>query len=199
MTVQTPKFINDECERLIEALPTQHKRKAEEILEQLHKLNRVERALLLVEHMAELEENYVYPYMAPRLFKRSHISKSLITALEQHENKDEAEEMLNAIQSMAKFESSWCQDDKGYEWDRTFNVVLSTKQWKRICSRAEILPGMGSIQIALEIKKPKKLKTAERAWIDASRMLNMQCSCAKLDYEIWFRQRERAIYHIYLT
>lgn len=198
MTVQTPKFIISECERLIEALPHQHKHKAEKIIEQLHKLNRTEEAIRVVEYMEKLEEAYVSPYMTPQLFKRSRVSKRLITALEQYEDKEEAKDMLDAIQDMAKFKSSWSQDDEGYMWDRTFDVVKSPTEWRRICARAEVLTSKGGIQIALQIKKPKKLKVAEKAWKDVSRKLNMQEDCAKLHYEIWFRQKDRAYYYIYL-
>jgi len=198
VTVRTPNFIIDECERLIEALPHEHRHKAEKVLEQLQNYNSEENIILILDHMIELESKHVNPCMNPRLFRRSLISLSLIKALNLYENKEEAKMMLNKVQQMARFESSWCQDDELYKWDRTFNVVTSPTEWKRVCARAKVLPNSGSIQIALQIKKPKKLKIAQKVWQELSCNKKINNKPVKEYYEIWFRQTERACYYIYL-
>ena len=197
MKVRTPNFIISECERLIESLPTEHKKTAEAILEQLHQMNSLENAIQMMESMSELEEKYVYPRMTPQLFKRSHISNTLIKALNHYKKREEAEAMLEFVKEMAKFESSWCQLDECYNWDRTFNVVKPKKEWQRICARAEVISSKGSIKVALEVKRPRKTKSYDKAWQKAYQKLHMYAH-AEHDYEIWFRQVDRIIYHIYL-
>lgn len=198
MTVRTPSFIIHECERLIEALPPKHKTKADKILQQLHKLNKVEDIIRLMDCMVHLEHECGDLSMEPQLFKRSFISLSLLKALKTYWNKEEAKEMLNLVQQMARFECSWGQNDEVYTWDRTFNVVTSLTEWKRICARAEVLPNKGDIQIALQIKKPKKLKVAEKAWKELSCKDKQNHKHAKEYFKIWFRQAEREFYYIYL-
>lgn len=197
MTVKTPSFIISECERLIQALPLEHKKRAEEILEQLYLWNDFTAAIDLMEKMHSLEEYCVPSKMMPRLFKRSYISETLIKAFEQEESSEETKSMLETVKKMASFEEDWCEYDASFNMDRTFWVIRRQKDWKRICARAKELPSNGSIKIALEIKKPKKLKTAEKVWEEDAHKVKKFLS-ARFYYEIWFRQTEKAYYHIYL-
>lgn len=197
MKVRTPNFMICECKRLIEALPAEQKQKAERVCEKLHQMNSLEDIVRMMEYMAELEKIYVNPRMEPELFKRSYVSSGLIKALQEYKNHEEAKEMLAILEDMSKFKSSWCQEDEIYKMDRTFRLVKTRKDWMRVCARAQVLPNRGTIKIALEVKTPKKTKTADKAWQKACKNLSTY-TFAELDYEIWFRQVERACYYIYL-
>jgi len=198
VTVRTPNFIISECERLIEALPCEYKHKADKILQQLQKPNKLEDIIWIMDYMVYLEEACGELSMQPQLFKRSLVSLSLIKAFEKYGKDEETEEMLKVIQQMANFARNWGEQDENYNWDRTFNVVLSITEWRRICARAEVLPNKGNIQIALQIKKPKKLKIAEKAWKELSCKEKLKHKHAKEYFDIWFRQVDRALYYIYL-
>lgn len=197
MTVKTPGFIISECKRLIESLPLEHKKTAEEILEQLGLWNDFTAVVDLMERMHSLEKYCIESKMMPQLFKRSHISESLIKAFEQEGNSKEAKAVLETVKKMAIFEASWCQYDANFNMDRTFWVIKRQKDWQRICARAKELHSNGSIKIALEIKKPKKLKSAEKVWEEDAHKVKKFMS-ARFYYEIWFRQIEKAYYYIYL-
>ena len=198
MTVKAPKFIISECQRLIEALPYEYKKRAEEILEKWLEYNSPEDVLYLMETMLELERQYVYPQMVPKLFKRSHISESLIKAFKQQTQITEIKSMSEMVEKMANFELSWCEEDKCYDMDRTFWFVRSQKDWERVCARSKILPSEGTIKIALQIKKPKKNKSAEIACREVAEKFPENAS-AMCNCQIFFRQQEKAYYYIYLT
>lgn len=198
MKVRTPKFIIEECERLIGSIKPEYKAAAEKLREELQEYIKVEDAIRIVDSMRKLsltQTNYV---MVPELFRRSHISQSLINELESYENQDEAKKMLETVKDIATCNSSWCQDDSDYRWtwDRTFWLVKHQKEWKRICARATVLPTRGSIKIAFEVREPKMTTVAKNAYQELS--ANDYWRMKELSYKIWFRLFKRVHYYVYV-
>lgn len=190
----TPEFVIHECERMIEALPTDCKKYGEEILKRLNQDNTLEEAILLMDEMMQFD-GYLEAQELLGLFKRSCVSQDLLETLSRIDT-DDAKHMLGSVKSMANFESCWCQDDECYgNYNRTFELVNSEEEWEQICSRGEILPS-NAVKIAMLVEKPKKDEEAEKHWQEAAHNL-CEMEHAELYSDIWFGTTQKVIYYIY--